>query len=116
MITFEKINIELLKRFLGDSINLNVSQKGNKFFCDSSKTCSIVKKDDAIVIELEEEKYLISKSSGNYYLLDYKSADNFHRYIFNIDGEKALFVFKKALNEEEILHLLLSIFFIEKIL
>lgn len=115
MIQLENIDIELLKKFLGNSIKLNFTKKGNIFYCNSDKQCKITSKENQIDIKFENENYIISTKNGNYSVLDYKSDGNIHRYVFNLNGEKGLFIFKTKLSDKEILHFLLSIFFIEKL-
>ncbi|ABR30528.1 hypothetical protein SU69_03430 [Thermosipho melanesiensis] len=113
MICTKNINIALLKNFLG--LELETFQKEDKIFIKAPISCTIEKNNEIIKIHLDKD-YIISINDGDYYVLDYKYSKNFHRYIFFLNGEKGIFIFKKQLKNEEVLHFLLSIFFVEKII
>lgn len=126
------IDVELLKKFLGiplefknleDFQEISCEETGNLFFIAETKEVldkldcdiEILKEDNKIVIR-EDKEYIISINNGYYYLLNFKSDGEIFRYLFKLGDAEGFFVFKKELNENEILHFLLSIFFIEKIL
>ncbi|ANQ53615.1 MULTISPECIES: hypothetical protein [Thermosipho] len=113
MICLKNVNISLLKNFLG--IDVEIVKKDNKSFINIPVDCTIEKDGKIIKIKLDKE-YKISITDGDYFVIDYKSSKDFHRYLLNLNGEKGIFIFKKCLNTEELLHFMLSIFFIEKLI
>ncbi|WP_234946820.1 hypothetical protein [Thermosipho atlanticus] len=126
------IDQEKLKSFLGvpiecvsiESFNeISCKSTGNLFFIYTDTDVNIpgeydvkvIKKNNEITVMFDRE-YTISLNSGDYHLLDFKTDGTIYRYIFKIGDTKGIYVLKNKLNEDEILHFLLSLFVIEKIL
>jgi len=129
---FENIDTELLKKFIGLPLEfkdleefkeISCQETGNLFFISTDKDriyeldCDMkILKDGNKIVIIEDREYIISINDGYYYLLNYKSDGEIFRYLFKLGDTEGFFVFKKELDENEILHFLLSIFLIEKVL
>ncbi|QTA37138.1 hypothetical protein JYK00_05135 [Thermosipho ferrireducens] len=82
------------------------------------KSGKIIDSDVVIIRDIAnlEIAGFIGINSGDYSIADFKSSDNFFRYIVKMRNEKGIFIFRKMLSNDEILHFLVSVFLTAELL